>query len=359
MPVRPSPIDPYGWTIEEIEAQNGEPEQPERGLQAAPPPFAPQAPVSYTEVSDDQSPNYRHLQAGPVAAPFVLSPQALANLCRLNDFTAVEHAGEHVLFGLRGCALVGADDGEFHQEIAVREVAIDHQTTQCVLGVWRRGPEPAVAAFVGSTVPNLAMVVKSVQGLANANMLPTGLHRFVVGVHRFVRGAFRESGPRVVVRARGECHYDVHDAFVAGSPCDNIHPSFHPGDRGFSSAGCQTIRGTASRGEPQKSFDHQDGPGWRTFRERAGLGEPARSADDGRRFLYVLLTGRDLALAGGGDEKYRRLRMGSEGDRVKDLQRSLGVSVDGSFGKTTALAWIARQQATHGLADGIFGPGQE
>lgn len=50
------------------------------------------------------------------------------------------------------------------------------------------------------------------------------------------------------------------------------------------------------------------------------------------------------------------LQMGDSGDRVRDLQRLLGVTADGVFGPVTTAAVVAFQTA-HGLtADGIVGP---
>jgi len=50
------------------------------------------------------------------------------------------------------------------------------------------------------------------------------------------------------------------------------------------------------------------------------------------------------------------LRKGSIGDSVKTLQRLLGITADGKFGKGTKAAVIAYQQK-HGLAaDGVVGP---
>ncbi len=351
--------DDYGWTPDQIEEQTRDEERdnksterdvseaPERGLEAL---------ASYVPIADADSPNYRHIGAPRVMEPFAATPALLATLCELNDFEMPAGA-ENVLFGLRGCKIVGVDDGQFHASIALQEDVIDHRETRCVLGVWRRGPSPAVACFTGSTVPNERFLRRSLAG-EKANMLPTGMYDYVVGQHRYVQGALRERGDRVVIRARGELRYDIRDRFVAANPGDNIHPSFDRAGPSFSSAGCQTVRGTVTRGRPQTAWDHLQGPGWKAFRARAGLSDPATEADNGRRFVYVLLTGREAALAArGGDlEALRRLRFGSSGARVGKLQGALGVGADERFGKQTALAWIGRQQAAHGGADGIVTP---
>lgn len=50
------------------------------------------------------------------------------------------------------------------------------------------------------------------------------------------------------------------------------------------------------------------------------------------------------------------LRRGATGNAVRDLQRLLGIGVDGIFGPATQAALIAHQKARQLLADGIAGP---
>lgn len=351
-------MDAFGWMPEEIDEQTADQSPLEPASDASrhqAPGHTRRAPTSYVPVADAESPNYRHLGSGPLAESFELSADHLMDLCALNDFAVDDTAC--ILFGLRGCAIVQGEDGRMHPKLILREAAINHVDCRCVLGVWRPA-SGTLAAFTGSTVPNLACVQASVQGGRNANMLPTGSYGFFVGQHKYVEGAFREAGDRVVVRARRGVRYTTSDAFVAANPGDNIHPTFYYDNTRFSSAGCQTVRGTVSRMTPQVHHDHHDGPGWKTFRALAGLSDPPSHHDDGRRFRYVLLTGREAGLVAlhGRVESLRRLRFGSKGSRVKAMQKELRLNDDGDFGKDTALAWITHQQAISGTADGIVTP---
>jgi hypothetical protein len=110
---------------------------------------------------------------------------------------------------------------------------------------------------------------------------------------------------------------------------------------------------------------------WASFRMAAGLapkpdvssvdGEEYRvkTAEDGAVFTYVLMTARELRLASehlgaaGGDPRFLKLRRGSQGDTVKMLQQSLGVTADGDFGFQTQRALIAKQLEMTGEADGV------
>jgi len=80
----------------------------------------------------------------------------------------------------------------------------------------------------------------------------------------------------------------------------------------------------------------------------------------------MLLDGRwALAVAEAGDSEFpRRLRYGSEGEKVKDLQRRLKSAsffegdVDGQFGPRTIRAVLEFQTQTFGFnsEDGVVGP---
>jgi hypothetical protein len=149
-----------------------------------------------------------------------------------------------------------------------------------------------------------------------------------------------------------------------GLPCDNIHAAIRDtgaaGPPFFSSAGCQTLPGDydVERITPLGSFA--------TLRAIAGLNpkpiftNAARSAtlDDGRRFIYVLLTGREARLATlpSGAVPLRRLRYGSTGDNVARLRARLGVSASNIFDRATMAALISWQLDNLGVADGILSP---
>src|ERR671916_3089712 len=74
------------------------------------------------------------------------------------------------------------------------------------------------------------------------------------------------------------------------------------------------------------------------------------------RALVAALTVAALLLAPGAAQAAKPLKRGSEGPRVAQVQRWLGISADGIFGSGTRRA-VKRFQRRHGLAaDGIVGP---
>jgi cell wall-associated NlpC family hydrolase len=76
----------------------------------------------------------------------------------------------------------------------------------------------------------------------------------------------------------------------------------------------------------------------------------------GARALVAALTVAALLLAPGAAQAAKPLKRGSEGPRVAQVQRWLGISADGIFGSGTRRA-VKRFQRRQGLtADGIVGP---
>src|SRR5918999_4214732 len=74
------------------------------------------------------------------------------------------------------------------------------------------------------------------------------------------------------------------------------------------------------------------------------------------RALVAALTVAALLLAPGAAQAAKPLKRGSEGPRVAQVQRWLGIAADGIFGSGTRRA-VKRFQRSHGLAaDGVVGP---
>jgi hypothetical protein len=321
--------------------------------------------------SDDVSVDYRHLlpDAGQ-SGSFQFSAAHLSALARSNRFELPEESSL-VVFGLRGARITGANDGAFHNQVELEEDMPDHQASHCLLGVWNRALNQ-IAVFTGSTVPNQSHMQKMVDGTSNSNMLLTGKHKLRVGTHRgHYRGMLREGEKRVIVRSRDNLEYTTLDDFESATPGDNIHPSFHSHDQAYSSAGCLTVRGLATRDDAKTNADrHSDPgdktPGWATFRERLGLTrDRAPASEDGREFYLILLTGREARLvsSAGTAASLQRLRFGSEGPDVLALQTYLQAhgdytdALDSQMGPGTTMAWIRYQQRRDGgHADGIVTP---
>lgn len=318
--------------------------------------------------SDTDSPCYAHLSRPMDVAPFELTSESLLALWAANDFA--ELGGDRVLFGLRGCELVGEQWTEFTGSLRLVESTPDHRTRRCVLGVLDRA-NGRLGAVQGSTVPNADYMFRYVRGIENANLLPTGCYRHHVGHHHpskpasIVHNVFRLSENVVPLRSPKDMCYTRADFWdVPQNPFDNLHPGGrYPNSVGmeFDSAGCQTAHGGYERAQRTfKGFFAQ-------FRELAGLANPTPAHELLQKFRYVLLTGREARLAGDIGERVglRRLRFGSRGPAVARLQAALGLVPDAGtpvFGPSTMTALLRRQQADavaaghSATADGIVTP---
>jgi hypothetical protein len=321
---------------------------------------------------DDKSPDYAHLQSAlPVGLPFVFTAADLELLCRLNAFPVEGEDETPILFGLRGCAIVSSgsgQDGEFKTEVTLKDIRPDHNTANCVIGVWSRADQK-IGVFRASTVPHSKGVVSHFEGRTPANVLSSGFYRYIVGAHitenSNVPGAFllRKSGGerRIVVvrRSTDDLTYELTDIADKCQPGDNIHPAFSDSETWFSSYGCQVVLGRGGNG----SHSGQ----WAKFRKLAG--QTSGHGDAGKEFRYVLLTGReafiasDLRRQGMAEDalalrQHKRLRFGSSGPAVTALQEKLTLpGPDGHLGPNTAAALCAFQARRNGgRCDGVFTP---
>jgi N-acetylmuramoyl-L-alanine amidase len=324
---------------------------------------------SVSWAADEKSCDYAHLGAGlPVGMQFALAAADLDLLCTLNDFPVNDSGGTPILFGLRGAAIVqggSSTDGAWRDEVLLKNIRPNHHEARCVMGVWDR-QQGKLAVYPGSTVPHAEAVVSWFKHREAGNLLPTGFYRYVCGEHNGRPGCFLlrksisvESRRKVIVRRTADdLIYEGADIFQNTAPGDNIHPTFSSETGWFSSFGCQVVVGTATR-----SGQHS-GP-WAKFRRSAGLldanGEP------GRQFVYVVLTGQEALMASetrrrgqaiGSPEvsALRRIRFGSQGDRVSTLQARLGVQADRELGPATAEALHKKQSTLENRSDGIYTP---
>lgn len=314
---------------------------------------------------DAQNIDYRHLGAALETRPFTLTPALLQRLCQLNRFD-INAGQDEVLFGLRGCefAVDHSIPGDWTTSADLSEAVPDHKQPRCILGVWKRSTG-RFRLFTGSTVPNWVLMERYREGGDHANMLPTGRYLFQVGTHRAgtrgeVRGAFLEHGDFVVLRTLNDLEYAIGDNWDSGDFGDNIHPArldgrAHPPY--FSSAGCQTIPGNVNDG-------HHTG-NWAAFRAAAGLSASSPASENGRRFVYALLTGRDARLLAENhpESTLLRLRFGSSGADVQGIQLGLSTagllrsSSNGIFDAPTKMAYLRWQTARDSsTTDGVVTP---
>lgn len=327
--------------------------------------------------ADNVSPDYRHLGKPIDTAAFVLKGSCIERLVRLNYFS-LDGADSKVVFGLRGCTL-DSNQSTFADGVSVREIAPNHIDNRCILGVWDSATGKIVA-FQASTVPNWEYMEAYRQNHADkTNMLPCGKYDMVVGTHRpkkeddkgklvdnpgRVQGALRNNHKVAVLRSEDDLSFTVKDTWDETTAYDNIHPGIVPvNDTGtvpdYSSAGCNTIPGGSKGDSPTGA--------WAEFRTALGLDNANPTKHDGKKYAYVLLTGREARLVASGRDADApaRLRFGSAGSEVRTLQENLAKHAkkhykgkpDGTFGPGTAMAFIRFQKdRDSGAADGVVTP---
>jgi uncharacterized caspase-like protein len=310
---------------------------------------------------DDKNPEYRHLDKSLADREFAFSPKDLELIISASGFVPSRENGV-ILFGLRGAELVGGPAQVNKDALRLRDARPDHRAFHCVIGAYHVGRQQ-LSGFIGSTVPNNGSVYTNwvrhtTGGAPYGNMLVSGCYRYKVGTHVGgveVPGAFRlqEDDEVVVLRSDTDVTYDTLDRWDPCVPHNNLHPSFR--SMSFSSAGCQTVRGTYTGSEHTGE--------WAQFRKAVGLG----SSDNGKRFDYILITGLEAAIAAKAQAlvasdpsavrtRLARIRYGSQGETVKALQRALQRPETGFFNADDKVALAALQKQKLGFADGVYSP---
>ncbi len=309
--------------------------------------------------SDEEAPDYRYVAKEQVGIDFVLTPEVLDALIRLNSYEPHRQDGL-MAFALRGAQLTSGHEIERADRVSLKQVRPDHRTFRCVIGFYHLA-DRKLSAYTGSTVPCRLAVYSYVNGGESANMLPTGLWTYYVWRHKNIRPALRlaysasdpeKGSAATVLRNKNNYQLDVSDTFDPSTPYDNVHCSYFLSEdarlgASFSSWGCLTVRGT-----PSPSAQ------WAKFQSVLdGLG-PRKRVD------LLLATGKDAAMCSlsGAAAKaiLTALRPGSRGEEVRRLQEKLGVSVTGYFAADTADKYTSFQRtflsdAGQGrIADGLF-----
>jgi hypothetical protein len=291
---------------------------------------------------DNVSFDFAHIAPLPNSEqPFELTSAVLQQLLAAGSFKPNPQSTK-VLLGLRGCMLVEkTDHTDWASGHQVRATRPNHLDLRCLFCVWDMTTN-RLALFKGSTVPNVDYMEKQIEGSMKSNMLPTGMHQYVVGAHNGVRqpAALIQKTPVWVIRSKKTLGYAANDAGIEWDdlegqlPFDDIHAAIlntRSRPPYFSSAGCQTIAGAYDNGLPTGA--------WAEFRKAAGLAHPlnflgssrTETGDDGRQFDYVLLTGKEAQIAAAGSHgPLRTLRFGSSGELVSALQEKLGALPGGA-----------------------------
>jgi hypothetical protein len=290
---------------------------------------------------------------------FDLTHDTLVRLCAINSFPIPEN--QMVFFGLRGSLPLNLDGTNFAIGHQIQLTDPDYTHPRCTLGQWLPA-EGKLALFPGSTVPNLKYVKPAkARGGVGANQLMTGLYDdYRKGVHQAGKSsahqAFRQTEGRPIRRTSDDFDFENDDRVEFMNPFDNLHAAWcmsvnHPS---YASAGCQVVVGF-----PKCSTRSADAGPWKVFKANA-----YKLAQES--FSYFLLEGRDAMRAAGTPqgEFAARLRYGSQGPLVTDLQKALQKkgfyegTFDEDFGQRTVRAVLEFQTAEFGpdTDDGIVGP---
>lgn len=332
---------------------------------------------------DAHAPDYRHLSASMIGAAttFNLTSDVIELLIEANRFDP-HGKNDTIALAFRGLALGNATEvGTRHEvenarSIEVTDVRPNHSDYRCLLGFYKRDPNPAnrrLTLFSGSTVPN-PHYMRGYYNKVNfgtpfgtaCNMVPTGGYVFRVASHKAgtIKPALRmtdsddlaQDAKCTVLRTTNDLIFGLDDTWDNSMPFDNVHCTYVTAikpewEAAFSSAGCLTVRGK------QVASDQ-----WAKF--QAVLNQLGQ----GSRCDVMLLTGRDAGIAAamllngqsGDDVVLRRelvrLRPGSQSAEVSRLRVKLGLSAGDYFGPATKKKLTERQTQQGQPADGIFTP---
>jgi hypothetical protein len=286
-----------------------------------------------------------------------LTDEHLRKLCRINNYPI--RNDEIVFFGFRG-SLPVKKDNNFGKEKLIELIDVNYQYSRCTLGQWKPS-NGDIAIFEGSTVPHLKYLKEGLltNGLG-VNQLMTGFYDdYMKGTHRpgtpTGHAAFIQTKAHPIRRTADDIDYDNDDRVEYMNPYDNIHCGWSMGgNTSYSSAGCQVIVGF-----PKCQYYNDDEGPWKVFKYHAySITQTV--------FCYILFDGYELmrADANMNDEVIARLRFGSRGNLVIELQKKLqeqgyySGDFDGIFGERTLRGVLSFQTQIFGsnADDGIVGP---
>ena len=323
--------------------------------------------------NDADQPDFAHLigAEGDGIGPdktFTLTPEILELLISANSFQPEGPDGK-IVFALRGGKLANARQIEKADSVEIEVMRPDHKNFRCTLGFYDR-TNKKISAYLGSTVPNRSYMqnyYKKTHRIGryrniNANILPTGYYVYRKNAHNKgkIKPAMRMTEPSsvsadakaTVLRTSNDLTFKHNDLWDLTTPYDNIHCAYST--TSFSSAGCQTICGADKQGPWGRFQKELDKHAWDT------------------RFGYVLLTGREAAMAAKilalpaarqkplVDKHLRRLRVGSQGPAVAALQIKMGYTGRTQyFGPATRKRLVEFERKEKLTSDSIFSPADD
>lgn len=287
------------------------------------------------------------------------SSNHLRKLLRINSYPYSETS--LMVFGLRGTRPISPNFDTFKTEHTIKENPVNYNTPNCTIGIWNP-IENKIALFPGSTVPHINYIKKQKEKLVRANCMMSGFYDYYEkGIHnpnpKHAHKALKLATNIFLRRSFNDLVYDNNDIVEVGNPNDNIHAAYCDTLDGiYSSAGCQVIVGqplcTARNNSPNTGY-------WAKFYDII------YNKTIQTRFDYSLFRFADAYIVSQqlNQPMEARLRFGSKGNLVKDLQDALAKKgyfytlKDASFAKNTLDAVLKFQEDTFGSnnADGVVG----
>jgi hypothetical protein len=280
-------------------------------------------------------------------------------VCTVNQFSLARTG--LVFIGVRGAITPLPSDNSFTHEQLLSVMDINYCNPRCTILQWNP-TNSTIAAFPASTVPHISNIRSAVsKNGEGANCLMTGYYKdYRKGFHKADsptgHEAFRQNATHPIRRTADDMDFDTDDRIEYDNPQDNLHCGWFDGldSNTFASAGCQVVMGFPKCDKPGRTSNI--GP-WKVFRENA-YSAPQDS------FPYILVTGMELNSLANNPNPQAKLRFGSSGKLVENLQTALKQKrfyegkVDGDFGERTMRAVTDFQRSAFGnkTVDGIVGP---
>ncbi|AZI26438.1 hypothetical protein EA772_14240 [Pedobacter sp. G11] len=266
-----------------------------------------------------------------------------------------------LICGIRGAVLQVPNDNDFKASQTLLLSDLNYKNPRCTILLYNL-QNAEIAAYPASTVPHIKNISASIlkKGMGT-NCLMTGFYRdYRKGVHKpqspTGHAALRQTAPHPIRRSTDDEDYDNDDRIEYVNPFDNIHSGWFQSidSESYASAGCQVIMGYPACTLPGR--EKGVGP-WAKF--QSNIYKSSQQS-----FAYLLVSARELIqISTNKDPKRRKLKFGSQGDIVKELQEKLAKlhyyegKPDGDFGERTLKAVLSFQQGVFGKegADGVVG----
>lgn len=292
--------------------------------------------------------------------PDIKIDNALLNkLCSINQFP-LNRTGL-IFIGVRGAITPLPSDNSFKQQQVLSVMDINYTNPRCTILQWNPA-NATIAAFPASTVPHISNIRPGVgKNGEGVNCLMPGYYKdYRKGFHKADsptgHEAFRQNASHPIRRTTDDTDFDTDDRIEYDNPQDNLHCGWFDGldSNTFASAGCQVVMGFPKCDKPGRTGNI--GP-WKVFHDNA-----YSQAQDS--FSYILVTGMELNTLANNPNPHGKLRFGSSGKLVENLQAALkqkrfyeGI-IDGDFGERTMRAVTDFQRSAFGnkSVDGIVGP---